>query len=284
MSAIQAIPDYLVIGHATQDVVHEGGYRLGGTVTFSALMARRLGMQVGILTSAHSASDLQALAEMDIIWLPAEHNTVFENVYTPSGRKQYLRSVATALTPADLPAEWRQAPIIHLGPVAQEVDPLFVGMFTNALVGVTPQGWLRCWDERGQVFPMALRQAEAILSAVGCVVLSLEDLGGDEGLLKQYIGMTRLLVQTRGVEGATVYYQGKSRRIPAYQAIEVDPTGAGDVFATAFLIRYHETQDPFAAAQFANCVASFVVEGPGTSTIPTRSQVEERLRNGRLRS
>jgi 1D-myo-inositol 3-kinase len=101
-------------------------------------------------------------------------------------------------------------------------------------------------------------------------------------LLREYIGMTRLLVQTLGVEGAIVYYEGKSQRIPAYQAIEVDPTGAGDVFATGFFIRYHETHDPVIAAQFANCVASFVVEGVGTSTIPMRSQVEERLRTGKL--
>ncbi|MHB1355461.1 MAG: PfkB family carbohydrate kinase [Anaerolineae bacterium] len=284
MSAIHAIPDYLVIGHATQDVVQGGGYRPGGTVTYSALTARRLGLQVGILTSASNVSDIETLTGMDIVRLPAECNTVFENVYTPSGRKQYLRSVATALSPADLPSDWCGAPIVHLGPVAQEVSYQFVGMFSNALVGITPQGWLRRWDKQGQVFPMALTQAETILGTVGCVVLSLEDLGGDESLLRQYISMTRLLVQTRGVEGATVYYNGNSQRIPAYQAVEVDPTGAGDVFATAFLVRYHETQDPFVAAQFANCVASFVVEGVGASTIPTRSRVEERLKIGKLRN
>jgi hypothetical protein len=282
-SITQGTPDYLVIGHATQDLVPGGGYQSGGTVTFSALTAKRLGLRVAILTSAHSDSDLQTLVENDIVRLPARQNTVFENVYTPLGRKQYLRSVAPILNPSDLPIEWFQTPIIHLGPVAQEVNPLFVNLFPNVLVGVTPQGWLRRWDEQGEVYPMALQQAEAILGTVGCVVLSLEDLGGDEALLSQYVGMTRLLVQTQGIEGATVHYDGKSQRIPAYQAVEIDPTGAGDVFATAFLIRYHETNDPLVAAQFANCVASFVVEGPGVSTIPYRYQVEERLRNGERR-
>ena len=54
---------------------------------------------------------------------------------------------------------------------------------------------------------------------------------------------------------------------------EVDPTGAGDVFAAAYLIRYHETGDPYEAAQFANLVASFSVEAPGTEGIPTRDEV-----------
>jgi hypothetical protein len=284
MSAMCTVPDYLVIGHVTQDVVHEGGYRQGGTATYSAVTASRLGLQVGILTSSNKVANLGPLADMDIVRLPAEHNTIFENIYTPSGRKQYLRSTASDLNPTDLPDHWLATPIVHLGPVAQEVNPEFTSIFTNALVGITPQGWLRRWDKQGQVFPMELLHAEKILATVGCVILSLEDLGNDESLLRRYVGMTRLLVQTRGTEGATVYYQGNSQRIPAYQANEVDPTGAGDVFATGFLIRYHETHDPYSAAQFANCVASFVVEGPGISTIPVRSQVEERLRTGKLRS
>jgi 1D-myo-inositol 3-kinase len=280
MSVLRAVPDYLVIGHATQDVVSGGGYRLGGTVTYSAKTASRLGLHVGVLTSTSSDTDLAALDDVDLERVDAEQSTVFENIYTLSGRTQYLRSVATTLNPADMPGTWRQVPIVHLGPIAQEVNPLFVSQFPKALVGITPQGWLRRWDEHGQVYPMALRQAEMILGSVGCVVLSLEDLGGSEELLRQYINLSHLLVQTRGVDGATVYYQGKNQRIPAFRAVEVDPTGAGDVFATAFLIRYHETCDPWVAAEFANCVASFVVEGPGASAIPTRSQVEDRLRNG----
>jgi len=54
----------------------------------------------------------------------------------------------------------------------------------------------------------------------------------------------------------------------------VDPTGAGDVFAAAFMIRLIETDDPCQAAQFANTVASFSIEGPGVSGIPMRHQVE----------
>jgi sugar/nucleoside kinase (ribokinase family) len=57
----------------------------------------------------------------------------------------------------------------------------------------------------------------------------------------------------------------------------VDPTGAGDVFAPAFMIRLIETGDPCEAAQFANVVASFSIEGPGVTGIPMRKQVEAYL-------
>ena len=59
--------------------------------------------------------------------------------------------------------------------------------------------------------------------------------------------------------------------------IEMDPTGAGDVFATAFLLRYQETGDPLEAAAFGSCAASCVVEGLGASQLGDRAEIERRL-------
>ena len=56
----------------------------------------------------------------------------------------------------------------------------------------------------------------------------------------------------------------------------MDPTGAGDVFAAAYLVRYRETSDALESARFASCAASFCVEAQGTEGIPTRAQMEER--------
>ncbi|MBI3733145.1 MAG: hypothetical protein HY259_06765 [Chloroflexi bacterium] len=36
--------DYLVIGHITKDLLPGGGYAIGGTSTYSALSAQRLGL------------------------------------------------------------------------------------------------------------------------------------------------------------------------------------------------------------------------------------------------
>ena len=65
--------------------------------------------------------------------------------------------------------------------------------------------------------------------------------------------------------------------VPALPRPEVDPTGAGDVSAAAFLVRYHECDDPLEAAAFAACAASCVVEGPGLSSLGDRAEVERRL-------
>ena len=56
-----------------------------------------------------------------------------------------------------------------------------------------------------------------------------------------------------------------------------DLTGAGDVFAAAFLIRYADTDDPWEAARWGAAAASLVIEGPGVDAVPTLAAVEARL-------
>ena len=109
------------------------------------------------------------------------------------------------------------------------------------------------------------------------MVFSENDIQKDENVIQAYARMAEILVVTHGPGGATVYHQGESRRLPAFEATEIDPTGAGDVFAAAYLIELERSGDPYAAAHFANCVASFIVEKPGTEGIPTLEQVERRL-------
>jgi 1D-myo-inositol 3-kinase len=280
---LSAIPDYVVIGHVTHDLVPQGGFRAGGTATYSALAAERLGLSVGVLTSARVAPVFDS-ACVQVHCRAAEDTTTFENVYTAGARRQYIRAVAGLLTLADVPADWGQAPIIHLGPVAQEVAPALVESFPHSLVGLTPQGWLRRWDAQGLVSPTELTDAASLLGAAGVVVLSLEDLGGDRQRLERYRSWARLLVLTVGREGAIVFSKGQQQRVPAYVVAEVDPTGAGDIFAAAYFVRLHETGDVIEAARFANSAASFVVEGVGTASVPSREQVEWRLRNGLLHS
>ncbi len=93
--------------------------------------------------------------------------------------------------------------------------------------------------------------------------------------------MADILVLTKGAKGATVYHRGEVRHLPALATIEIDPTGAGDVFAAAYSIELERSGDPYGAAHFANCVPSFTVEKRGTEGILTLEQVERRLAAGK---
>jgi sugar/nucleoside kinase (ribokinase family) len=83
-------------------------------------------------------------------------------------------------------------------------------------------------------------------------------------------------------DGCTVFHRGEKRSLPARPARVIDPTGAGDVFAAAFFIRWAETGDPGQAAVFANVTASMALQRPGPGGAPSRIEVEEYV--GLLRS
>ena len=58
---------------------------------------------------------------------------------------------------------------------------------------------------------------------------------------------------------------------------EVDATGAGDIFATAFFARLYATRDPWEAARFATHLAAFSVTRSGLDSIPTQEEIQECL-------
>ncbi len=288
-----APPDFLVIGHVTKDLRPDGSYTIGGSATFAALTAQRLGLSAGIVTSA-SPDLLARLPEevpgVAIAATPSLESTTFENIYEGGRRRQYLRGRAAPLELRAVPQAWRQARIVLLGPLAQEIPPAFATAFPGALLGATPQGWLRRWDDTGLVSPTSWASADDILPHLHALILSREDLiahqGSDhhehvEALLNTWAKLVPMLVLTAGAQGATLHSNGRARHFRAFPATEVDPTGAGDVFAAAFLIQYALAQDAHAAMRFANCVASFAVEQPGTTGIPTPQQIATRLRSTR---
>ena len=269
-------PDFLVVGHVTKDLLPDG-YRIGGTVTYAAITAARLGRRPAVLTRA--APDLplaELLPGVEVLHLPSSVTTTFENVYVPDGRRQVIHAVAEPLRCADVPRDWKRIPIVLLGPLVQEMEPEIVTCF-DGLIGVTPQGWMRQWDAAGRVSPCPWDCAVRVLPSADVLVLSEEDLGGDLTLLQEYARLCKIVVLTTGWQGATVFLDGHRYEVPPRPTQEVDPTGAGDVFTAAFLIYLAETDDLLLAARFANVVASFSVERHGVRGIPTRAQVEEWL-------
>ena len=56
--------------------------------------------------------------------------------------------------------------------------------------------------------------------------------------------------------------------------IEVDPVGAGDIFAAAFFSRLYTTRDPWEAGRFATHLAAFSVTRRGLEGIPTPDEVQ----------
>jgi sugar/nucleoside kinase (ribokinase family) len=268
--------DYLVIGHLAYDVTPQGP-RLGGTASYSALTACALGLRVGVVSAWGNEFPLHALHGVEVRKVDAEHSTTFENVYTLSGRIQHLHHVAPDLKLEDIPETWRRAPIVHIGPIAQEGKSLVAAGLSSSLLALTPQGWLRTWDVDHRVQPCAWPESADALSLAGAAVISVEDVGGDEKQIEAMAEICRVLAVTEGPAGARVYWHGDLRRFHAPKMDEVDATGAGDIFAAAFFWRLYTTRDPWAAGRFATRVASYSVLRPGIEGIPTQQEIRNCL-------
>ncbi len=271
-------PDFLVIGHVTKDL-QKDGYTVGGTVTFASLTARNLRQRTAVVTRASRDLSFNPLYQgVEVLCLPSPVTTTFQNLYSADGtRTQFVRAVAGQIDAEDIPPAWREAKVVLLGPLADELGGSIARIFPHSLIGVTPQGWMRRWDEKGRVFSKPWEGAAEVLTCAQVVVCSENDIEMDENVIQTYARMADILVVTHGPGGATVYHRGEARCLPAFETVEIDPTGAGDVFAAAYLIELERSGDPYAAAHFANCVASFIVEKAGIEGIPTLEQVERRL-------
>ena len=265
--------DYLVIGHVSQDVT-PSGTRIGGTATYSSLTAKVLGLRVGVLTASAPGIDLEVLKDVVVVSEPSEHSTTFENIYTDDGRKQVLLHHAASLSYDNIPDVWKRTGIIHLGPVAQEMDTFLPDSFSPSLLGLTPQGWMRTWDESGQVTRTDWGNAEQLLKRAGAVVVSIEDLDGNEERVDLMAQHTRVLAVTEGAAGSRLYWHGDQRRFRSPIVKEVDPTGAGDIFAAAFFIRLQVTRDPWEAARFATQLSAYSVTRTGLEGVPTKEEIQ----------
>jgi sugar/nucleoside kinase (ribokinase family) len=268
--------DYLAIGHVAHDLAPEGA-RLGGTAAYSALTARALGVRVGIVTASGPETSLASLGDIPVVSLESPNSTTFENIYTEHGRIQYLRAQATRIDLKQVPETWRRTPIIHLGPIANEMDTVLPEDLSPSFLGLTPQGWMRKWDAQSRVSRTEWVNADFAMARATAVVISREDVEDDDEIIERMAPQTRVLAVTEGPAGAVLYWNGDRRRFRAPRVPEVDATGAGDVFAAAFFIRLFNTRDPWEATRFATLIASRSVTRVGLEGIPTPREVEECL-------
>lgn len=276
---------YVVIGHLCRDELtlaldgQSADWRYGGTVLYSGLMAAKLGAEVHVLTRCQQTPTPDEFAS-SLNWhcLASQHTTTFVNTYdSETGRReQRLLAQADPISTADIQQLPVQADVLHLGPVADEIigsPEALPGKLTVA----TPQGWMRAVDETQTVQRKSWHAAEKWLPHLKMVVLSDEDVAGNIETARSFAAVGPIVLYTRGSDGAVLFRQEEKINIRAIPSKEVDSTGAGDVTAAAFFIRWYETGDALEAAFFGVAAGSLAVEHDGTEGIPSREEVLARL-------
>jgi len=204
--------------------------------------------------------------------------TRFVNEYDEDGtRRQVVTARADDVDMAPLPDAWRDPDALLLGSVANELYGVQATALDADCVGAIAQGYVRSIDEDGAVSVREWERPARDLQGVHVLFLSEHDLPSADARARELLRCVPIVALTRGWRGLTLLTRQGASEIPALPRPEVDPTGAGDVFAAAFLVRYHETGDPLDAAAFAACAASCAVEGVGVSSLGDRPEVLRRM-------
>ena len=273
--------DVLLIGHMTVDLVAEGRM-LGGTVTYAAPTYAAFGRRVGILTSAAVDEPLleRLRAHGDVVALPSEHSLTYENLYSESGRQQFVRATACPITLDDVPDAWKAAPCVHLGPLAAEINPLEMARgFPNATIMLTLQGMLRRWGADGLVKFRRWFDEDA-LRLIDIVVYSEEDVHQFPQLTEKIRRIGKHVVVTNGRKGGTYYRAGETMLFDSIPVEPRDLTGAGDVFAAALLGSLPAVGGDVAmAVRLAGKLAAYSVTRAGRDSAPTKAEIARELRN-----
>lgn len=292
--------DLVAVGNPVYDVISTPRTTtdervLSGCSTNACLAAKRLGMKDVVLVGNVGRDFIQRFqTEMNRYGIKAintgstDRTSGFSLKYDERGDRT-LKVIADAgkIPIREVWSECLRARYLLLGPVLHELEMEAVADLIASSPGevfLDPQGMLRRLRNNGEVEHFCDR--EKFKRLVACV-----DFIKPNELEAQVItGLTdhvesarelvkwgaRVAIVTLGENGSVVYDGNECLRVPAYETVAVDPTGAGDVYAGAFLAEYSRTGILGSSCLYASAAASIMVESVGPDFPVTDETVRRR--------
>lgn len=218
---------------------------------------------------------------------PSKETGGFSLKYDDTGNRT-LKVLGRANPITKVPKEVLSADVILLGPILQEIDPsMVVSLSENeSLLFCDPQGFLREIRD-GQISHIFPRKFRDVLPV--CDILKPNEpeasiMTGEyaskhpeEVMETLYSYGSSVCIVTLAEKGSLIYDGSELIRIPPFETVAKDPTGAGDTYAAGFIIEYLRRKSLYQAGLFASCTASLWVESIGPCIDITEEKVRERM-------
>jgi sugar/nucleoside kinase (ribokinase family) len=256
-----------VVGNLSLDLVDGGPPRVGGPPYYAARALAALGAPALVRAKSAEADrplllpPLEALG-LPVEWLPGASTASYAFSYDGDQRRMDVRELGAPWSADDVAgvdAEW-----VHVG-------ALFRGEFpAETLAALAEAGTRLSFDGQGLVRParsgplvLEPEPELSFLSHISVLKLSEEEAlvlagGLDEGSLSG-LGVPEVVV-TLGSRGCLLVAQHGLVHVPA-DPLDVDPTGAGDAFAAAYVVERSRGQAPRPAAERATQLVHSLLAG-----------------------
>jgi sugar/nucleoside kinase (ribokinase family) len=270
------LPNEIVfVGHASIDRIrniHGEKVQPGGAALYSAIGAKTVCKDVGILTAVgedYPFSDIFAEFPYAKVKKIKGKSTRFFISYGKDWNANYRKvsiGPGSQITTRDVEnAVKNGAKMIHLAPMNPPKVENMVKKIKkeNRDVTVSINSVIHYMDERANRH--SIMNAAALSDIFILNEKELHAVTGSEVVSEAIQRIkTKMLVLTLGEIGTVVSYQGSTEFIPAMAAITKSPldvTGAGDVWAGAFLGSYFKTGSWIKAVSFASVVSAIKCTG-----------------------
>jgi sugar/nucleoside kinase (ribokinase family) len=255
-----------VVGNLSLDLVDGGPPRVGGPPYHAARALAALGVPAVVRVKCAEAdrplllSPLEELG-LSIEWRPGETTATYAFSYEGDVRTMEVLELGSTWSTDDvagLDAEW-----IHVG-------ALFQGEFPAETLAALGESAQLSFDGQGLVRPALLgplvlnaEPEPSFLRYVSVLKLSEEEVLAlvgeiDEPRLSK-LGVAEVLV-TLGSRGCIVAVGRQLFRVPA-DPLDIDPTGAGDAFAAAYVVERSRGLAPRQAAETATRLVHDLLAG-----------------------
>ncbi|KAF6255699.1 hypothetical protein COO60DRAFT_1285696 [Scenedesmus sp. NREL 46B-D3] len=261
-------PDLLIVGNITVDLV-DGTTPTGGAASYAAVVAQALKARSCVVTVAGPEAELAVFEGSELYVIKANQTLTFEHTYAWWGHSRKLRVTANpniTISRAHVPLKCQLARVVLLGPLTlHDVD---AGSFVrqpgfwdrllnrNQLVGLMAQGFQRDLGSAGQVLPLpspskqlmvpcmwpaGASGADGLGARVSLFLSDVETGTWSQQQLAAVAASCGRVVVTLGEKGALLLPRRGSSAQPQHIPVvkvpkAVDTNGAGDTFATSFMI------------------------------------------------
>jgi sugar/nucleoside kinase (ribokinase family) len=259
-----------VLGNLACDLV-EGGARPGGG-PFHAARALRLLGEPAVILAKSAARDremmlppLQAFG-LPVRWRGGESTATFAFDYVGDVRRMEVDAIGDPWTPQDVlgwaASALERAQWVHVAPLSRSDFPAetLAALAKGRRILLDAQGLVRSPNLGPLVLddgydPDVLKQLAVLKLAEEEAQVVLDDFS--EASVRS-LGVPEVLL-TLGSRGSIVYADGAVVTIPA-RPVDVEPTGAGDGFAAAYVAARARGHAPVTAAKRATATIGAVLE------------------------